>query len=151
MKLSKSVVNRRIKLLQDSGINFYTNIDVGADLTAEEIMKQYNAVLLATGATIPRDLEIPGRELNNVYFAMEFLTAHTKSLFNSSLADNAYINAKDKNVIVIGGGDTGTDCIATAIRHGCKSLVNMELLPKTPLERDSNNPWPLWPNILKTE
>jgi len=151
MKLSKSVVNRRIKLLQDSGINFYTNIDVGADLTAEEIMKQYDAVLLATGAIVPRDLEIPGRELNNVYFAMEYLTAHTKSLLNSSLADNTYINAKDKNVIVIGGGDTGTDCIATAIRHGCKSLVNMELLPKPPLERDSNNPWPLWPNILRTD
>ena len=82
---------------------------------------------------------------------MEFLTAHTKSLLNSSLADNAYINAKDKNVIVIGGGDTGTDCIATAIRHGCKSLVNMELLSKPPLERDINNPWPLWPNILRTD
>ena len=142
MKLSKSVVSRRIKLLQDSGINFYTNIDVGIDLTADEIMKQYDAVLLATGATVPRDLDIPGRELKNVYFAMEFLTAHTKSLLNSSLADNAYINAKDKNVIVIGGGDTGTDCIATAIRHGCKSLVNMELLSKPPLERDINNPWP---------
>ena len=151
MKLSKSVVSRRIKLLQDSGINFYTNIDVGIDLTADEIMKQYDAVLLATGATVPRDLDIPGRELKNVYFAMEFLTAHTKSLLNSSLGDNAYIDAKDKNVIVIGGGDTGTDCIATAIRHGCKSLVNMELLSKPPLERDINNPWPLWPNILRTD
>ena len=151
MKLSKSVVNRRIKLLHDSGINFYTNVDVGADLNAEEIIKQYDAVLLATGASIPIDLDIPGRELNNVYFAMEFLTAHTKSLLNSSLVDNNYINAKGKNVIVIGGGDTGTDCIATAIRHGCKSLVNMELLPKPPLERDTNNPWPLWPNILRTD
>ena len=113
MKLSKSVVSRRIKLLQDSGINFYTNIDVGIDLTADEIMKQYDAVLLATGATVPRDLDIPGRELKNVYFAMEFLTAHTKSLLNS--------------------------------------LVNMELLSKPPLERDINNPWPLWPNILRTD
>ena len=106
MKLSKSVVNRRIKLLQDSGINFYTNIDVGIDLTAEEIMKQYDAVLLATGAIVPRDLEIPGRELDNVYFAMEYLTAHTKSLLNSSLADNTYINAKDKNEIVFTKGAT---------------------------------------------
>ena len=114
-------------------------------------MKKYDAILLATGAILPRDLDIPGRELNNVYFAMEFLTAHTKSLLNSTLTDNSYINAKDKAVIVIGGGDTGTDCIATAIRHGCKSLVNMELLPKPPLERDSNNPWPLWPNILRTD
>ena len=151
MKLSKSVVNRRTKLLQDSGISFYPNVDVGNDLSAEEIMKQYDAVLLATGAILPRDLDIPGRELNNVYFAMEFLTAHTKSLLNSTLTDNSYINAKDKKVIVIGGGDTGTDCIATAIRHGCKSLVNMELLSKPPLERDSNNPWPLWPNILRTD
>jgi NADPH-dependent glutamate synthase beta subunit-like oxidoreductase len=137
--------------LEDSGIIFKTNTDVGVDVDCQEITKKFDAILLATGSTTPHDLRIPGRELSGIYFAMEFLTQHTKSLLNSSLSDNAYIDTKNKNVIVIGGGDTGTDCIATAIRQGCKSIVNIELLPKPPQFRDKSNPWPLWPNILRTD
>ena len=115
------------------------------------MLQSFDAVLIATGSTIPRDLEIPGRDSKNIHFAMDFLTQNTKSLLNSSLSDGNYIDAKDKNVIVIGGGDTGTDCIATAIRHGCKSLINLELLDESPIERDSLNPWPLWPVIHRTD
>jgi len=151
MKLSKSLINRRIELLEDSGITFKTNTDVGIDVDCQEITKKFDAILLATGSTVPHDLSIPGRELDGIYFAMEFLTQHTKSLLKSALSDNTYINTNNKNVIVIGGGDTGTDCIATAIRQGCKSIVNIELLPKPPQFRDKSNPWPLWPNILRTD
>ena len=151
MKLSKSLVNRRIRLLEGSGIVFMTNTNIGVDLESEKLLQSFDAVLVATGSTIPRDLEIPGRDSKNIYFAMDFLTQNTKSLLNSSLTDDNYINAKDKNVIVIGGGDTGTDCIATAIRHGCKSLINIELLDQSPIERDSINPWPLWPLIHRTD
>ncbi len=114
-------------------------------------MKDNDAVLLATGATLARDLPIPGRDAKGVHLAMEFLTANTKSLLDSGLEDGCYISAKDKNVIVIGGGDTGTDCIGTSLRHGCKSLVNFELLPKPPAERADNNPWPLWPRIYRVD
>ena len=127
MKLSKSLLKRRVNLLESQGIEFRTNINVGIDLSADEIKKEYDAVLIATGSTTPRDLNIPGRESNNIYFAMDFLTQNTKSLLNSSLSDGNYIDAKDRDVIVFGGGDTGTDCIATAIRHGCKNMVNMEI------------------------
>jgi len=108
-------------------------------------------VLLATGATVPRDLSIPGRELTGVHFAMDFLTQNTKSLLDSSHADGQYISAKDKSVIVIGGGDTGTDCIATSLRHGCKDLVNFELFPQPPANRADDNPWPSWPKIFRTD
>ena len=107
--------------------------------------------MLATGATVPRDLPIPGRELSGVHFAMEFLTANTKSWLDSGHTDKEYISAKDKDVIVIGGGDTGTDCIATSLRHGCKSLVNFELFPQPPAGRSDNNPWPTWPKILRSD
>ena len=113
--------------------------------------KAFDAVLIATGSTIARDLSIPGRESSNIHFAMDFLTQNTKSLLDSSLSDGNYIDAKDKDVIVIGGGDTGTDCIATAIRHGCKNMVNMEIMSKPPKRRGLDNPWPLWPNILRTD
>ena len=132
MKLSKSLLKRRVNLLESQGIEFRTNINVGIDLSADEIKKEYDAVLIATGSTTPRDLNIPGRESSNIYFAMDFLTQNTKSLLNSSLSDGNYIDAKDRDVIVIGGGDTGTDCIATAIRHGCKNMVNMEIMSKPP-------------------
>ena len=151
MKLSKSLLKRRVNLLESQGIEFRTNINVGIDLSADEIKKEYDAVLIATGSTTPRDLNIPGRESNNIYFAMDFLTQNTKSLLNSSLSDGNYIDAKDRDVIVIGGGDTGTDCIATAIRHGCKNMVNMEIMNKPPKRRSSDNPWPLWPNILRAD
>lgn len=155
MKLGKDVVQRRIDLMHAEGIEFVTNADVGGDggnaVDINDIVKENDAVLFATGATRPRNLEVPGRELKGVHFAMEFLTANTRSLLDSNLADGDYISAKDKNVIVIGGGDTGTDCIGTSIRHGCKSLVNFELLPRPPAERAEGNPWPLWPVIHRVD
>ena len=151
MKLDKGVVERRVQLMRDAGIRFETNADVGRNIDVAELVEQNDAVLMATGATLARDLPIPGREAKGVHLAMEFLTANTKSLLDSGLEDGGYISAKDKNVIVIGGGDTGTDCIGTSLRHGCKSLVNFELLPKPPLERAPNNPWPLWPRIYRVD
>ena len=151
MKLSKSLLRRRINLLDSQGIEFRVNSNIGVDISADEIKEEYDAVLIATGSTIPRDLSVPGRGSSNIYFAMDFLTQNTKSLLNSSLSDGNYIDAKDKDVIVIGGGDTGTDCIATAIRHGCKNMVNMEIMSKPPKSRALDNPWPLWPNILRVD
>ncbi|MDG2411808.1 MAG: glutamate synthase subunit beta, partial [Halioglobus sp.] len=151
MKLDKGVVDRRVQLMRDAGIRFETNADVGRNIDPGELVEQNDAVLMATGATLARDLPIPGREAKGVHLAMEFLTANTKSLLDSGLEDGGYISAKDKNVIVIGGGDTGTDCIGTSLRHGCKSLVNFELLPKPPLERAPNNPWPLWPRVYRVD
>ncbi|HUE70639.1 MAG TPA: glutamate synthase subunit beta [Pirellulaceae bacterium] len=156
MKLDKGVVERRINLLREEGIKFVTNADVGAKdspsfVDPKKLHAEHDAVLLCTGATRPNDLTIPGRGLAGIYFAMQFLTANTKSLLDSKLADGKYISAKDKDVIVIGGGDTGTDCIGTSIRHGCRSLVNFELLPKPPDERAADNPWPQWPKIYRTD
>ncbi len=155
MKLGKDIVQRRVDLLHAEGIEFVTNADVGGSgdnaVDMNDLVKENDAVLFATGATNPRNLEVPGRELNGIHFAMEFLTANTRSLLDSSLQDGNYIPAKDKNVIVIGGGDTGTDCIGTSIRHGCKSLVNFELLPQSPAERAEDNPWPLWPVIHRVD
>jgi glutamate synthase (NADPH) small chain len=151
MKLDKKVVDRRVDLLRESGIEFVTNADVGRNVDPKELMTKFDAVLLATGATRPRDLAAPGRELQGVHFAMDFLTANTKSLLDSRLADRKYIDAKDRAVLVIGGGDTGADCIGTALRHGCRSIVNLELLDQPPPHRASDNPWPLWPKILRTD
>jgi NAD(P)H-dependent glutamate synthase small subunit len=151
MKLDKQVVNRRVELLRASGIEFVTNTDVGRSVDAAKLKAEHDAVLLATGATQPRDLKIPGRELPGIHFAMEFLTANTRSLLNSNLEDGNYISAKNKHVIVIGGGDTGADCIGTALRHGCKSLINLELLEQPPERRGADNPWPLWPKIRRTD
>lgn len=151
MKLDKGVVDRRVQLLRDEGIGFKTGVNVGKDLPIEQLIEDNNAVLLATGATKARDLPIPGREGPGVHFAMEFLTYNTKSYLDSDLQDGHYISAKDKHVIVIGGGDTGTDCIGTSLRHGCKSLVNFELFPQAPEQRSANNPWPLWPRIHRID
>ena len=151
MKLDKNIVDRRVQLLRDEGIQFRENTDVGRDITATQLLDEYDALLLATGATKARDLNIPGRDGTGVHLAMEFLTYNTKSYLDSGLEDGNYISAKDKNVIVIGGGDTGTDCIATSLRHGCKSLVNFELFPKPPAERSQDNPWPLWPRIHRID
>jgi NAD(P)H-dependent glutamate synthase small subunit len=151
MKLDKNVVNRRVDLLRASGIEFVTNADVGKDVDPAELEAENDALLLATGATKPRDLTIPGRELGGIHFAMEFLTANTKSLLDSNLADGNYISAKDKRVIVVGGGDTGADCIGTSLRHGCRSLLNFELLDQPPEKRAADNPWPLWPKIMRTD
>ena len=157
MKLAKNeVVERRIAILKEEGISFVTNTEIGdgetsGTQTVEQLQEKFDAVLFATGATVPRNLDIPGRELKGVHFAMEFLSQNTKSLLDSNHSDGKYISAKDKNVIVIGGGDTGTDCIGTSLRQGCKSLVNLELFPKPPESRAPNNPWPLFPRTYKID
>jgi NAD(P)H-dependent glutamate synthase small subunit len=156
MKLDKPVVvQRRIELMREEGVEFRVNAPVGdgADGSVDvlKLEEANDAILLSTGATVPRDLPIPGRDLNGVHFAMEYLSKNTKSLLDSNHKDGNYISAKDKHVIVIGGGDTGTDCIGTAMRHGCKSLVNFELFPQPPDERAPSNPWPTWPVIFRTD
>ena len=151
MKLDKAVVDRRIDLMREAGVKFEVNADIGRSVDVKDLERAFDAILLATGATRPRDLPIPGRDLEGVHFAMDFLTANTRSLLNSNLEDGKYIDAKGKNVIVIGGGDTGADCIGTALRHGCNSVVNLELLGQPPYERAEDNPWPLWPVILRTD
>ncbi|MCG6938288.1 MAG: glutamate synthase subunit beta [Gammaproteobacteria bacterium] len=160
MKLGKDVVQRRVDLLKEEGVNFVVNADVGGSgenaVDVSILRKDNDALLFATGATSARDLDIPGRNLKGVHLAMEFLTASTKSLLDSGgvepdLNDSMVISAKDRNVVVIGGGDTGTDCIATSLRHGCKSMVNFELLPQAPHERAEDNPWPLWPRIYRVD
>ena len=155
MKLGKDVVDRRVDLLRDEGISFVVNADVGGAgenaLAVDQLLKENDALLLATGATTARDLPIPCRDSDGIYFAMEFLLKNTRSLLDSNLDDGAYISAKDKNVIVIGGGDTGADCIGTSLRHGCKSLVNFEIMPKPPADRADDNPWPLWPIIHRVD
>ena len=151
MKLDKGVVQRRLDLLKAEGVEFVTGADVGGNVDPQQLIRLHDALLLATGATKPRDLPIPGRELSGVHFAMEFLTLNTQSLLDSKHQDGNYINARDKDVIVIGGGDTGTDCIGTSMRHGCRSLINFELLPQPPDERAADNPWPQWPKIYRVD
>jgi len=172
MKLEKRVIDRRVQQLRDEGVEFYTQTHIGKAeefpaghinqimqeannpityIAPNDLLNQFNAVLWATGATQARDLPIPGRELNGIHFAMEFLTKNTKSLLDSQLTNDLYISAKDKDVIVIGGGDTGTDCIGTSLRQGCKSLVNFELLPEPPVERAADNPWPQWPKVFRVD
>ena len=151
MKLDKSTVDRRVNLLRDEGIEFVTDAHVGVNVDIQELRDTNDAIALCCGATSPRDLPIPGRDLSGVHFAVEFLTLNTNSLLNSNLQDGNFISARNKNVIVIGGGDTGTDCIGTSMRHGCSSLVNFELLPKPPDNRGSDNPWPEWPRIFRVD
>jgi glutamate synthase (NADPH) small chain len=151
MKLDKNeVVLRRLKILEAEGIQFVCNTEVGKNFPAEKLLKEFDAVVLATGATKPRDLPIPGRELKGVHFAMDFLTANTKSILDRH-QNGDFISADGKDVVVIGGGDTGTDCVGTSIRHGCKSLVQVEILPRPPLERAKDNPWPEWPKTYKLD
>ncbi len=141
MKLDKRIVERRIELMREEGITFKTGISVGEQLPVEGLKHDYDAVVLCCGATKPRDLQVEGRGLKGVHFAMEFLTANTKSLLDSKHSDHAYISAEGKNVIVIGGGDTGTDCVGTSVRHGCKSVVQFEIMPKPADKRQNDNPW----------
>ncbi|KAI3705734.1 hypothetical protein L1987_75975 [Smallanthus sonchifolius] len=154
MKADKiDVVQRRVDLMAKEGVNFVVNANVGTDpsYSIEQLREDNDAVILALGSTKPRDLPVPGRELSGVHFAMEFLHANTKSLLDSNLEDGNYISAKGKKVIVIGGGDTGTDCIGTSIRHGCTSIVNLELLPQPPQTRAPGNPWPQWPRVFRVD
>lgn len=148
-KLDKSVVKRRVRLLEEEGINFVTNTEIGTDLHASQLSKQFDSIILAGGATNPRDLDIEGRELKGIHFAMDFLHANVESLLDSGHENGNYISAEGKEVIVIGGGDTGTDCVSTSLRHGCKSLTQFEILPKPPESRTDDNPWPQWPHIYK--
>ncbi len=153
MKLEKPIVERRINLLKEEGITFTTNTEIGKDISADELRDKFDAVVLATGSTVPNDFfaNTPGRQLKGIHHAMEFLHANTKSLLDSNLEDGNYISAKDKDVIVIGGGDTGNDCLGTSLRHGCKSLVNFEIVPQSPDERAANNPWPQWPRVHRVD
>ncbi len=151
MKLDKKIVQRRIDLMAAEGVTFVTNAHVGVDVSASNLRNEFDAVVVCTGATKPRDLPIPGRELKGIYMAMEFLRANTKSLLDSRHKDGAFLSAKDKHVIVIGGGDTGTDCVGTAMRHGCKSLTQLEILPRPPDTRQPDNPWPEWPKVYKLD
>jgi len=148
MKLDKEkVVERRVRLMEDEGIQFRTNIEVGKNLDAADLMNEFDAVVLCMGATKPRDLPVEGRHLKGIKFAMDFLRTNTKSLLDSGLEDGNYISAKNKHVVVIGGGDTGTDCVATSLRHGCENLNQLEILDMPPMERADDNPWPEWPKV----
>lgn len=151
MKLDKRIVKRRTDFMAAEGIKFKTGVAVGEDVHLVDLKAQNDAVVICTGATVARDLPIKGRDLDGIHFAMEFLHKNTKSLLDSELANNAYISAKDKHVVVIGGGDTGNDCIGTSVRHGAKSVVNFELLPQPPPERARDNPWPQWPRIYRVD
>jgi glutamate synthase (NADPH) small chain len=149
-KLSKSVIDRRLALFVDEGIIFKPNVNVGVDISKEELYNEYDAVLLAVGAEQPRDLQVEGRDLEGVYFAMDFLTQQNKKISGKLSEDEFRILAKNKNVLVIGGGDTGSDCVGTSIRQKAKSVTQIEILPKPPEKRDDNNPWPYWPNTIRT-
>ncbi len=149
-KLSKTVIDRRLAIFLDEGINFRTNINVGVDITREELLEQFDAVVLANGAEQARDLPVEGRDLKGVYFAMEFLTQQNKRIAGEIIPDEISITAKDKRVLVIGGGDTGSDCVGTSVRQKAISVTQIEILPKPSEKRVDNNPWPYWPNTLRT-
>ena len=151
MKLEKEVIDRRIAIMEAEGVEFVTNVNVGEDVKAAKLLKDYDRVILACGASNPRDIKVPGRDAKGIHFAVDFLTATTKSLLDSSFADNKFIPAKGKKVMVIGGGDTGNDCVGTAIRLGAASVLQLEMMPKAPDTRADNNPWPEWPRVCKTD
>jgi glutamate synthase (NADPH) small chain len=151
MKLDKqTVVQRRLDILEAEGVTFVCNTEIGKDLPAAQLLQDYDAVILCTGATKPRDLPIPGRDLKGIHFAMEFLTANTQALLDGQPGPD-FISAQGNDVVVIGGGDTGTDCVGTSIRHGCNSLVQLEIMPQPPMQRAANNPWPEWPKVYKLD
>ena len=151
MKLEKQVIERRTELMRAEGVTFVTNADVGNNVSADEILSGFDAAVLCCGSSNPRDIKAEGRDANGIYFAVDFLRSTTKSLLDSNLSDGKYISAKDKNVVIIGGGDTGNDCVGTSVRHGYKSVVQIEMMPKLPDERAENNPWPEWPRVCKTD
>jgi glutamate synthase (NADPH) small chain len=151
MKLDKNVVQRRVDLLAKEGVQFITNCEVGRHLPAGKLLEDYDASVLCGGATKARDLPVEGRNLKGIHFAMEFLTANTRSLLNTEQRNGHYISARDKDVIVIGGGDTGTDCVGTSLRHGCRGLMQLEILPKPPETRPPDNPWPQWPRTFRID
>ena len=141
----------RVSLMKEEGVEFVTGMNVGKDIKATKLLKEYDSIVLACGASNPRDIKVPGRNAAGIYFAVDFLKATTKSLLDSNLQDGAFISAKGKHVVVIGGGDTGNDCVGTAIRHGCASVTQLEMMPKLPNHRAENNSWPEWPRVCKTD
>ena len=151
MKLEKWVIDRRVDILKEEGIEFVTGCNVGVDITAEELAARYDAVVLCCGAKQARDLTVPGRDADGVHFAVDYLTSVTRSLLDSGLTDGKAVSAAGKNVLVIGGGDTGNDCVGTAIRQGCQNVVQLEMMPCPPVERAPGNEWPEWPRVLKTD
>lgn len=151
MKLEKQYIDRKVEVMKEEGVEFITGVNVGKDIKSAKLLKEYDRVILACGAKNPRDIKAPGRDAEGIYFAVDFLSSTTKSLLDSELKDNKYISAKGKNVIIIGGGDTGNDCVGTCIRHGAKSVTQLEMMPKAPDERAENNPWPEWPKVSKTD
>ncbi len=151
MKLDKKeVVLRRVRLLEDEGVTFKCGVNIGKDISAEQLRKDYDSVVVCTGATKARDLPIPGREGKGIYFAMDFLSANTKSVLDGESSTD-FITAQGKDVVIIGGGDTGTDCVGTSLRHGCKSVAQVEIMPKPALTRQKDNPWPEWPKTYKVD
>lgn len=151
MKLEKSVIDRRISLMEEEGVIFRANTDIGKDVQAKDLMKEYDRVVLACGASSPRDISVPGRDAGNIFFAVDYLKSVTKSLLDSDLKDKGFVSPKGRHVLVIGGGDTGNDCVATVIRLGAKSVTQLEMMPKPPQIRTPGNPWPEWPKVLKTD
>lgn len=151
MKLEKHIIDRKVDVMKAEGVEFVTDANVGKDIKAAKLLKEYDKVILACGSSNPRDIDVPGRDANGIYFAVDFLTATTKSLLDSDLKDGKYISAKGKKVVIIGGGDTGNDCVGTAIRHGAAAVTQIEMMPKLPDKRAEDNPWPVWPKVCKTD
>ena len=151
MKLQKEVIDRKINVMKEEGVEFVTGANVGKEVKPAKLLKEYDRVILACGAKNPRDINAPGRDARGIYFAVDFLSATTKSLLDSGLKDNKYISAKGKKVVIIGGGDTGNDCVGTCIRHGAASVTQLEMMPKAPDTRAEDNPWPEWPKVCKTD
>lgn len=151
MKLEKQIIDRKVDVMKAEGVKFVTNANVGVNYKVGKLKREFDRIILACGASNPRDISAPGRDAAGIYFAVDFLKATTKSLLNSNLEDNTCISAKDKHVIVIGGGDTGNDCVGTSIRHGCTSVTQLEMMPKLPDSRTPDNSWPEWPRVLKTD
>ena len=153
MKLEKQYIDRKLKIMEEEGVEFRVNCNVGKDVKPAQLLKEYDRIVLACGASHPRDIKTTGRDAEGIYFAVDFLKSTTKALWSHDmqLKDGTYISAKGKNVIVIGGGDTGNDCVGTSIRHGAKSVLQLEMMPKAPDQRTETNPWPEWPRICKTD
>lgn len=151
MKLEKSLIERRVSLMKAEGVTFVTGVNVGVDIAAEELMKSYDRLVLCCGSRHARDIQAPGRDAEGIYFAVDFLSRHTKSLLDSKLKDKAFISTGNKHVIIVGGGDTGNDCVGTCLRQGCKSVLQLEMMPEPPKDRLPDNPWPEWPRIKKTD
>ena len=149
-KMEKAVLDRRLGIMREEGIMFRTNANVGGNIAVEELRREFDSILLAGGATLPRDLPVPGRELKGIHFAMDFLPLQNKRCEGDAVPDSEFISAKDKRVVIIGGGDTGADCLGTVHRQGCRAVVQFEILPKPPADRAADNPWPNWPNIFRT-